>query len=300
MWRESPQGKRGIWLFCQVPVGKVGAIEWKKDGRVAFAGKEQRLSASLSVLSLPDTEASNCGSFTCNASNAIGWKESPVLRLTTADLSTVLGTSFQISASVLVFAAFCGGGILMPLCQPQKLRIRGKAWKWLSIYANGLACLASVLTLVALFLWSYDQGFYASLIFPIILLIHVILITALIVATVAFKLNVLHEVTDKAAQRMLDFTMPGGVVLDTVISSLLMKHICHLQETRCAEPVDLTLVVAGAAGMCFLPFTTIVVIYCIDVKKRTAEDRVSRNENWRQVGANHVNGLSRSSVMENQ
>lgn len=34
----------------------------------------------------------------------------------------------------------------------------GKAWTWLSIYANGIACLASMLALVAIALWTYGQG----------------------------------------------------------------------------------------------------------------------------------------------
>ncbi|XP_067327826.1 uncharacterized protein [Anolis sagrei] len=189
-----------------------------------------------------------------------------------------LETSFQVSASALVFVAFCGWGVVLPFWQPEKLRIRGKLWKWLSIYANGLACLASALALVALILWSYDQGFPAIFIFPTILLLHVILVTALVVVTITFQLDVLNQVTDRAAQRMLDLTTPGGVILVAGISGLLIKRIYHLQVEARAEPVDVTAIVVGAAGICLFPTIVIIVGHCMDMHKRMKEERSSRKE----------------------
>ncbi|XP_042334210.1 uncharacterized protein LOC121936253 [Sceloporus undulatus] len=218
-------------------------------------------------------------------------------------ISGVLEKSFQISASALVFAAFCGWGVMMPFCQPQKLQIRGKAWKWLSLYANGLACLASALALVALALWSYDQGFPAIFIFPTILLLHVILVTALVVVTIIFRLDVLHQVTDRAAQRMLDLTTPGGAIVVAVISSLLIKCIRRLQEEEHAEPVDLTAVVAGAAAMCLLPAVIIVVVHCMDMQKRAEEERISRRKKWNediQQGRVSLMALSGSSLVQGE
>nr|XP_020651468.1 uncharacterized protein LOC110080137 isoform X2 [Pogona vitticeps] len=160
-------------------------------------------------------------------------------------LPVELEVCFQISAAALVFAAFSGCGITMPFCHPQKFRIRGKAWIWLGVYANGLAGLACAMALVAVVLWSYDQGFPAILIVPTILLLHVMTITLLIVVTILFQLEVLYQVTDRP-------------------------------EEKCVRPVDLTAIVAGAAGMCLLPFLTIVAVYCLDIKRRTREEQGGR------------------------
>ncbi|XP_032994171.1 uncharacterized protein LOC117040485 isoform X2 [Lacerta agilis] len=198
-------------------------------------------------------------------------------------ISMMLGASFQLSASALMSAAFSGWGILLPLCQPHKLQIRGKAWKWLSIYVNGLTGSASALAFVALILWSYDQGLSAALILPLFLLLYTVMVTLLVVGTVVFNLNTIHQITDPAAQRLVDFSTPTGVILVTVTCSLLIRQVVKLEEQGCAAPVDLTPVVVGTAGMCFLPFTAIVAVHCADMKKRTAEDRTSRRENWKKA-----------------
>nr|XP_008120591.1 PREDICTED: uncharacterized protein LOC100554649 isoform X2 [Anolis carolinensis] len=198
-------------------------------------------------------------------------------------ISLALETSFQISASALVFVAFCGWGVVLPFWQPEKLQIRGKLWKWLSIYANGLACLASALALVALILWSCDQGFPAIFIFPTILLLHVILVTGLVVVTITFQLDILNQVTDRTAQRMLDLTTPGGVILVAGISGLLIKRIHYLQVEARVEPVDVTAIVVGAAGICLFPAIVIVVAHCMDMHKRMKEERSSRKEKWREA-----------------
>ncbi|XP_034958458.2 uncharacterized protein LOC118078646 [Zootoca vivipara] len=274
--REPSPQKPGIRLSCQVPWGAVDAIEWKRDGKPLSGGQRDV------VLLLPGMETSHCGSYSCNASNRWGWKESPRLDVT-AGISMMLGVAFQLSASALVSAAFSGWGILLPLCQPHKLRIRGKAWKWLSIYVNGLTGLASALAFVALILWSYDQGLSAALILPLFLLLYVVMVTLLVLGNVAFSLNTIHQITDPAAQRLVDFSTPTGVILVAVTCSLLIRQVVKLEEQGCATPVDLTPVVAGTAGMCFLPFTAIVAVHCADMKKRTAEDRTSRRENWKKA-----------------
>ncbi|XP_061454346.1 uncharacterized protein LOC133371197 isoform X2 [Rhineura floridana] len=249
--RESAREKLGIWLSCQVPGGTVDVIEWKRDGKPVSVGQKRHLPANL--LNLPETEASSCGSYSCNASNSISWKESPLLSVTLG-ISKALQVSLQIAALALVFAGFSGWGILFPLCQPEKLRIRGKAWTWLSTYTNGLTCLASILAFVALILWSYDQGLSAALILPMFLLLYVMMVTSLVVGSNVFQLGVLHQITDKAVQRMVDFTTPAGLILAIVMSGLQMKCIMNLQD-------------------------------CVDMQRRTAEDRTSRRQKWNELQA---------------
>ncbi|XP_077782904.1 uncharacterized protein LOC114595168 isoform X2 [Podarcis muralis] len=237
--REPSPQKPGIRLSCRVPSGAVEAIEWKRDGKPLSGGQRD----DVLLLLLSGVETSHCGSYSCNASNRRGWKESPQLDVTPG----------------------------------------GKAWKWLSIYVNGLTGLASALAFVALILWSYDQGLSAALILPLFLLIYIAMVTLLVVGTVAFKMDMIQQITDPAAQRLVDFSTPTGVILVAVTCSLLIRQVVKLEEQGCAVPVDLTPVVAGTAGMYFLPFATIVAVHCADMKRRTDEDRTSRRENWKKA-----------------
>ncbi|XP_053130196.1 uncharacterized protein LOC128335631 isoform X2 [Hemicordylus capensis] len=286
IWRESPPERpEVIRLFCWVPEGKVEAIEWKRDGRPVLAEKEHHLPANLSVLSLPSATAPHCGSYSCSASNALGWKESPSLSLTFVRISAVLEASLQISVSALVLAGFCGWGILLPFCQSPKLAIRGKAGRWLNIFVNCLACLASALALVAIILWIHDQGLCAAFIFPILFLLHVVLVTGLVVVVLIFQLEVLRQVSDHRAQRMLDFTTPGGAILVGLTCGFLVKHILKLQEEGCAEPVDLMPVLVGTAGFSCAPLLVIVVHHCMDLRRHEVQDRITRREKWKELQA---------------
>ncbi|XP_053130197.1 uncharacterized protein LOC128335631 isoform X3 [Hemicordylus capensis] len=223
--------------------------------------------------------------------------------LETPRISAVLEASLQISVSALVLAGFCGWGILLPFCQSPKLAIRGKAGRWLNIFVNCLACLASALALVAIILWIHDQerekhhanilplglvlllGLCAAFIFPILFLLHVVLVTGLVVVVLIFQLEVLRQVSDHRAQRMLDFTTPGGAILVGLTCGFLVKHILKLQEEGCAEPVDLMPVLVGTAGFSCAPLLVIVVHHCMDLRRHEVQDRITRREKWKELQA---------------
>ncbi|NXT76882.1 HECAM protein, partial [Zapornia atra] len=62
-------------VFCEVAEGKVDAITWKKDGQPLPPDRSSQLSSSLSALYLRSAKKSDCGSYSCNASNGISWQE---------------------------------------------------------------------------------------------------------------------------------------------------------------------------------------------------------------------------------
>ncbi|NXP48704.1 PSG22 protein, partial [Heliornis fulica] len=62
-------------VFCDVAEGKVDTITWKKDGQPLPPDRSFQLSSSLSVLYLRSAKKSDCGSYSCNASNGISWEE---------------------------------------------------------------------------------------------------------------------------------------------------------------------------------------------------------------------------------
>lgn len=67
-----------IELSCKVLVGKVQAIDWKKDGKPLPRNRCYWLSENFSLLYIPEAQKSDCGSFSCNASSDINWQETSV------------------------------------------------------------------------------------------------------------------------------------------------------------------------------------------------------------------------------
>ncbi|NXD85836.1 CEAM6 protein, partial [Halcyon senegalensis] len=63
-----------IQLTCVVPEGTVDSISWKKEGLPLPPEKFFLLSGNTSTLQLKG-EKSDCGSYSCNISNRISWKE---------------------------------------------------------------------------------------------------------------------------------------------------------------------------------------------------------------------------------
>ncbi|NXJ70803.1 CEAM6 protein, partial [Rostratula benghalensis] len=64
-----------IELACVVPEGRVAAISWKKDGHPLPPEKCYWLLGDETVLWIKNGDKSDCGSFSCNVSNMISWKE---------------------------------------------------------------------------------------------------------------------------------------------------------------------------------------------------------------------------------
>ncbi|NXR70082.1 HECA2 protein, partial [Rhadina sibilatrix] len=62
-------------VVCEVAEGRVDTISWKKDGQPLPPDRVSRRAGSRSVLHLRPASKSDCGSYSCNASNGISWQE---------------------------------------------------------------------------------------------------------------------------------------------------------------------------------------------------------------------------------
>ncbi|XP_044885439.1 CD276 antigen-like [Mauremys mutica] len=262
LWSNSLLVQSAIKLFCDVSEGRVDTIVWKKDGKHLPQERDFHLSKNLSILNIPEGQKSDCGSYSCNVSNEISWQESS-LNLTIAGISPALQDSLRISVVALVFAAVSGWGLIVPFCQPEKLRIRGQLWRWLSAYIHGLVCVSSILASAAALLWMREEGPSAAFVLPEILLTYVILVTCLLTAVITVRPQKLNGFTSKASHRTLDFAAPGGVILVVLIAVLLIKKIHQLQEKDCTESVDLTATVSMAVAS-LLPLLAIFACYHIN------------------------------------
>ncbi|NXR34564.1 HECA2 protein, partial [Zosterops hypoxanthus] len=73
-------------VVCEVAEGRVDTITWRKDGQPLGPGRVSQVSSGRSVLYLRPATRTDCGSYSCNASNGISWKETS-LKVTVEGLS---------------------------------------------------------------------------------------------------------------------------------------------------------------------------------------------------------------------
>nr|XP_038040184.1 hemicentin-2-like isoform X1 [Anas platyrhynchos] len=126
LWSSGLVAKATGEVLCEVVEGRVDTITWKKDGQALLRGRGFHISGSLSILHLRAVKKSDCGSYSCNASNGISWQETS-LNVTVAGLSPPLKDVLRIAVVAVVFAAVSGWGLVFPVCQSEKLQISASA-----------------------------------------------------------------------------------------------------------------------------------------------------------------------------
>uniref|UniRef100_A0A8C8SLF9 Ig-like domain-containing protein n=1 Tax=Pelusios castaneus TaxID=367368 RepID=A0A8C8SLF9_9SAUR len=261
MWSNSSLAGSRIQLGCDVLEGTVENIDWKKEGGPVPPEKCYLLSESHRELLIQKGEKSDCGSYSCNVSNEISWKES-FLNLTIIGISPPLEHALKISIAALMFALFSGMGFLTLCLASGRQRIKGETWRWTVIFIQGLVCVSSILMFAATVLWMQEEGPSVAFILLQILLTHVIIVTALISATLVWQPAKLSEFKTKTWQRViLDSTAPGAVILVVLFASLLLQKISQLQERGCSEAVDPTSSTVSSAVIAIVGFSALFLCF---------------------------------------
>ncbi|XP_053931153.1 uncharacterized protein LOC128853110 isoform X9 [Cuculus canorus] len=196
-------------VLCEVAEGRVDTFTWKKNGQPLPPDRRIHTSDGLSILYLRSVKKSDCGSYSCNASNGISWQETS-LNVTVAGLSLPLQDMLRVAVVAVVFAAVSGWGLIFPVCQSEKLRIRGELWRWLSAYTCGLVCIASILAGTAGILWMREEGPSIAMILPEIALTYAIVVNFLVSATVTFQPTKFIQLKSKTAHSGLRCSRRSG------------------------------------------------------------------------------------------
>nr|XP_021147221.1 uncharacterized protein LOC102096347 isoform X4 [Columba livia] len=210
-------------------------------------------------LLLEDVQESDSGTYKVTVN--VGDKESLKILLEVLSLSPPLQDVLRIAVVAVVFAAVSGWGIIFPVCQSEKLRIRGELWRWLSAYTCGLVCIASILAGTAGILWMREEGPSIAIILPEIALTYVMVVTFLVSATVTFQPTKFIQLRSKTAQRTMGYAAPGGVVSVVLTTSFLIKNIHNRHEEGCTEFVDVTTLAVSTAAVSALPLLAILLCY---------------------------------------
>ncbi|XP_014426482.2 neural cell adhesion molecule 1-like isoform X1 [Pelodiscus sinensis] len=261
LWSNSSEAGSQIELLCNVSEGTVEKIDWEKEGAPLPQERCYLLSENRSVLRIERGEKSTCGSYSCNASNEISWKEAS-LNLIIVGIPPPLGHALEMSAVALVFSLVSGLGFVLMCCQSEKRRIKGETWRYLIVLIHVLVCVSSTLLFAATVLWMLEKGPSVAFILLEVLLVYVVMVTALISATLTCRPEKLNGLKSKPWQRLtLDSAAPGAVILVVLFASLLLQKISKLQERGCSPSVDLTGSAVASAVISLLGLLALFVWY---------------------------------------
>ncbi|NXJ00733.1 HECA2 protein, partial [Psophia crepitans] len=212
---RSNQAGSLIELVCVVPEGMVASISWKKEGRPLSPDKCYLLPGNTTVLHIRNGEKSDCGSYSCNVSNMISWKEA-ALELTVTGLTPPLHHAQRLAVIVLILITT---STTILLCQTRKQGFGKEARKHIILSVHGLLCISSVLLLVASIIWMQEKGLSAAF----------VLLGLFLLAAASITLTTM--------------------IVSLLFSILLLHNIQQLHEQGCSEAVDLTTSYVTAAGV---------------------------------------------------
>ncbi|NXS46385.1 HECA2 protein, partial [Balaeniceps rex] len=144
-----------IKLVCVVTEGTVASISWKKDGQPLSPDECYLLSGN--TLQIRHGRKSDCGSYSCNVSNAVSWKEA-ALNLTVTGLTPPLHHVQRLAVVVLMFVAISAVSFIILLCQLRDHRFGEEARKHVILSTHGLLCVSSLLLLATSIIWMREEG----------------------------------------------------------------------------------------------------------------------------------------------
>ncbi|NXN49759.1 HECA2 protein, partial [Rynchops niger] len=213
-----------IELVCVVPEGTVASISWKKDGHPLPPDKCYLLSENDTVLLIRNGEKSDCGSYSCNVSNVISWKEA-TLDLTVTGLTPPLRHVRRLAVVTLMFVAFSTVGFIVLLWQLREQRFGTEASKHAILFSHGLLCVSCLLLLAISIIWMQEEGLSAAFV---------------LLGLFFFAAAIGHRVIRNS-------TTPATLIVNLLFATLLLHHTQQLHERGCSEAVDLTTSCVSAA-----------------------------------------------------
>ncbi|KAM6057163.1 uncharacterized protein LJ206_015322 isoform 2-T2 [Theristicus caerulescens] len=247
-----------IKLICAVPEGTVASISWKKDGHPLPSEKYYLLSGNTTVLLILNAEKSDCGSYSCNVSNVISWKEAAV-NVTVTGLTPRLHLVQRLAVVVLIFIPVSAISFIILLCQPSDHRFGKEAWKYVVLSIHILLCISSLLLLATSIIWMQEEGLSAAFVLLGLFFFAAVIATAQVAAAVVWRPAALSSFKIKMWHRVLRYSAaPTTLMVNLLFTTLLLYNMQQLHEQGCSEAADLTtsyvFAVLTILGILLLPF----------------------------------------------
>ncbi|XP_069723979.1 uncharacterized protein [Phaenicophaeus curvirostris] len=250
-----------IKLICSVPEGmEVSSVSWKKDGHPLSPEKCYLLSENITVLQIRNGKKSDCGTYSCNISNVISWKEA-TLNLTMTGLTPRLHHAQRMVIVTLMFTTVSAIGFIIQLCHGFEA-----AKKLVILSTHGFLCISSLLLLAASIIWMLEEGHKVSQnsTTPTMLVINLLFTTLLLQ-----NVQKLHEQGCSEAVHVTGSCVSAAVAIFVVLLLLLLcyhrnklkekmtntrRSTCSTQDTPSTEAP--ACIPAGCLGLCPHPEET--------------------------------------------
>uniref|UniRef100_A0A8C9F8N5 Ig-like domain-containing protein n=1 Tax=Pavo cristatus TaxID=9049 RepID=A0A8C9F8N5_PAVCR len=243
-----------IKLICLLPNGTVAAVSWKKDGHSLAPQNYYQLTQSSTELWIRKGEKSNCGSYSCNVSNAISWEEA-TFNLTITGLSSPLRAALRTTVVALVLAVITAISFVIWFLQPGKHRLGKEARTWLTPPIIGLLGISCLLLFVSSVIWMQEEGPSAAFI------LHGLYFLAAVMTVVLFPMisqcRPLNQCPAQTCDHVILCSTAMTLAVNLSFSCLLLHNFYQIHERSCSEPVDVTAscVLAVLAALLLLLFS---------------------------------------------
>ncbi|XP_074962467.1 uncharacterized protein LOC142063050 isoform X2 [Phalacrocorax aristotelis] len=283
-FRLNPVGLP-IELVCMVPEGTVTSISWKKDGHPLPPEKFCLLSENITKLQIRKAEKSDCGSYSCNVSNAISWKEAARNLVVTvswdrhfvlrgcpqhgvsllpclAGLTPPLHHMQKLVVVALMFVAVSTITFVILLCQPRDHSYGEEAKKHLNLSIHGLLCISSLLLLATSIIWMQEKGLSAVYILLGLFSFAAAIATTWVGAAAVWRPAALYHFKSKMWYQVIQSsTALTTLAVDLLFTTLFLYNIQQLHEQGCSEAVDLTVSCVCAATAILIMLLLIFLRY---------------------------------------
>ncbi|KAM6061599.1 uncharacterized protein VSU04_009084 [Chlamydotis macqueenii] len=262
-----------IDLVCVVPEGTVASISWNKEGHPLPNKMYYLLAENTTVLRIRNGEKSDCGSYSCNVSNAISWKEA-ALNLTVTGLSPPLHHAQRLAVVALMLVAVPAISIVTLLCQPTEHRLGEEAQKYIDLSVHGLLCVSSLLLLATCIIWMQEEGLSAPFVLLGLFFFAAALGTAQVAAALVWRPAVPKLFKTRVRHHVIWISIgPTTLTVNTLFTTLLIHNIWQLHERGCAEAVDLTTSYVSAAVADLAALLLLLLCYLRNKRKKTRKNQ---------------------------
>ncbi|XP_059680576.1 carcinoembryonic antigen-related cell adhesion molecule 7-like [Gavia stellata] len=221
-----------IELVCMMPEGTVASVSWKKDGHPLPPEKCHLLSGNIAMLQIRKGEKSDCGSYSCNVSNVISWKEA-ALNLTVTGLTPPLHHAWRMAVVTLMFVAASTVSFIILLYQLREHRFGEEAWKYIILSTHGLLCISSLLLFAISIIWMQEEGLSAAFVLLGLFFFAAAIGTLQAAAVAVWRPAALsHLKITMCHCAIWNPTVPTTLIVSLLCSTLLLHNIQQLHGQR--------------------------------------------------------------------
>ncbi|XP_065585670.1 SLAM family member 8-like isoform X2 [Cyrtonyx montezumae] len=226
-----------IKLTCLLPNGTTAAVSWKKDGHPLLPRNHHQLLHDPTILWIRKGEKSDCGSYSCNVSNAVSWEEA-TFNLTVAGLLPPFRAALKITVASLVLAVFAAVSFVIWLLQPGKHRLGKEVQAWLTPSITGLLSISCLLLFVTSVIWMQEEGPSAAFILHGLCFLAAVMTMVLMAVISQCKPGALACCPTQICDHANLCTKAMTVAVNLSFSCFLLHNFHQLHKRGCSKPVD--------------------------------------------------------------